>query len=221
MALTFDERYNGSMVKYLSAFLFSITLAGSAPVQLAPINSGESGLQVIRFSWSKYRPSRLSLETGLPRADTGVAERAEDFRLERQMVLQRRRDPQNRSRDENLEERRWWRQLRLPERGSSSSWPTSHSRYRYTIELENTAAKKVKAVEWDYLFVDPGTNQEKQRHRFTSEVGIKPGKRKKVTAYSEAGPYGVVDVKGLSSDAAGEKVVIRRIVYADKSVWER
>ncbi|MBA3441230.1 MAG: hypothetical protein H0T92_15305 [Pyrinomonadaceae bacterium] len=211
------------MVKYLSAFLLSLTLTGLSQAQVAPAGGGESGLQVVRFGWAKYRPSRLSLDTGLPRADTGPAERAEDMRLERQIAVERRLG--SRSKDypvESLEELKARRQRRLPEPGRTR--PTGAAGgvgYRYSVELENAGAKKVKIVEWDYLFVEPGTNKELLSRSFTSKVGIDSGKRKKVTVETDSAPYGVVDVRVMSGGASGEKVVIKRVVYADGSVWER
>lgn len=212
------------MVKRLFVLLLLIASATLSHAQVAPAGGGPA-LQVVRFSWAKYRPSRLSLDTGLPRADSGPGERLEDLRLQRQIAVERRRQPQDRGYPvENLEERQARRQRRLPEPGGSAKSSDAAARgggYRYTVELQNDAQKKVQVVEWDYLFVEPGTNKELLRHRFTSKVGIEAGKRKKVTAESGAPPYGVVDVKAMSEEKAGEKVEIKRVVYADGTVWEK
>lgn len=198
-----------------------------AEVPPPPSNGQEAALQVVRFSWAKYRPSILSMETGMPGAEATPDERLEDLRLQRQIVVERRRSQQNRNYPVGrLEERQWRRQQRLPEPGSTSSSSTAARRrpgeaYRYSIELENTGPKKVTAVEWDYVFVEASSGREMLRHSFLSKVGIGAGKRKKVTEESESPPYAVVDVKGLGGEQAGERVEIRRVVYGDGAVWEK
>ncbi|MEJ7616514.1 MAG: hypothetical protein WKF30_05985 [Pyrinomonadaceae bacterium] len=220
-------------MKRLSALLLLlIGLASSSPAQVTTITTSiedEAPLQVVRFSWAKIRPSRLSLETGMPGAEAGPSERLEDLRLQRQVALERRRPQQTRGFPmESLEERQSRRQRRLPDPASVANTTSSRAPlpprgggYRYSVELQSAAQlKKVRVVEWDYVFVEPGTNKELLRHSFTSKVEIDAGKRKKVTVESAAAPYGVVDAKG-AGDQGGEKIEIKRVVYADGTAWEQ
>jgi len=206
--------------------LLLLTVAFLSPAHVAQTRvNDEAPLQVIRFNWREYRPSRLSLETGIPRAETGPTDRLDDIRLQRQIAIERRRAPQNRGYPvEKLEELQVRRQRQLPDASRETTSARVAARgngYRYSVELQNLADKKVQAVEWDYVFVEAGTGKELRRHSFRSDVGIGVGKRKKVVVESAAGPHGVVDVNVLSGESSGEQVEIKRVIYGDGTKWER
>lgn len=74
-------------------------------------------------------------------------------------------------------------------------------------------------MRWDYVFTDPRTQQETFRYHFASKAKIKPGKSAKLAIYSGATPYLIVNAN-QSRGQTNERVVIKRIVYADGSVWE-
>ena len=214
------------MLNRTSTSLLLLTVAFLSPAYVAQTNvNGEAPLQVIRFSWREYRPSRLSLATGVPRAEAGPTDRLDDIRLQRLIAAERRRAPQDREASvEKLEERQVQRQRQLP---NPSKEPTparvaAHgNEYSYSVELKNLADKKVQAVEWDYVFVEAGTGKELRRHSFRNDVGIGVGKRKKVEVKSATGPHAVVDVNVLSGESAGERVEIKRVIYSDGTKWER
>jgi hypothetical protein len=163
---------------------------------------------------------KVSLDTGLPSAEDRAAERMDDFRLDRRIAARRLAGRGT----AYSEEYRKQRQLRLPDRVWSAStrpFDPAWSGYSYAVEVRNESAKKVEAVEWDYLFVEPGTDKELRRHRFASKVSIKPAGKKKIQAYTDSSPAGLVYAQGNGVRGESEKVEIRRIFYSDGSVWER
>lgn len=50
--------------------------------------------------------------------------------------------------------------------------------YFYSIQVKNEGLKKIRSMAWDYVFSDPGSKQELERHSFRSfdAVGIKSNK---------------------------------------------
>ncbi|MDQ3666364.1 MAG: hypothetical protein M3410_07165 [Acidobacteriota bacterium] len=92
----------------------------------------------------------------------------------------------------------------------------------YRMTLRNGGEKVVRAVEWDYIFIDGETQAEVARHHFYSETKVRPHQRKAVVEYSSSPPTRVITVRALSQPESNrfiEKVVIRRIAYGDGSVW--
>jgi hypothetical protein len=96
--------------------------------------------------------------------------------------------------------------------------------YRYEAKLRNTGAKRIKALDWEYVFTDTFDRTTVARHSFHSLVRIAPGKEAKVSEFTVAAPTKVVNAKAVerNPDAPySEEVRITRIEYADGSVWQR
>lgn len=93
--------------------------------------------------------------------------------------------------------------------------------YRYKLTVHNTGTKTVKAIDWDYLFLDPETQAEVGRHQFTSEEKIGPGKKKDLQVLTKSPPGGIVSANKYDSEGTNERVIIVRIEYTDGSVWQR
>ncbi len=103
--------------------------------------------------------------------------------------------------------------------GPRGIWVT----YVYQVKLKNTGSKKIRRLVWDYVFTDPGTTIEAGRRRFVSKTSIKPGATRKLSVRLRSGPTGTVDATKADKkerDQYSEKVIIRRIEYADGSVWQ-
>jgi hypothetical protein len=93
----------------------------------------------------------------------------------------------------------------------------------YMVRIRNSGPKKIKAILWDYVFVEPQTGIELGRHTFVSESELSPGKIKTLLATSTRPPTRVISVRMLidnDSGTYGEQVAIKRIIYSDGSVWE-
>lgn len=175
----------------------------------------EPELQIIRYGWSHFQPGRQELETGVSAASRPKSPDA--INNDRQLEVLRQNSPEQKETITVLEEHQRQRQL-PPAKIYSNQNPTRESRYKYTLELKNTAQKQIVEVSWDYVFLDPRQPQEALRHRFVSRVKIKPTGKSKLTIYTDSAPYGVVNAK-KASDQTNERVVIRQIVYADGTVW--
>ncbi len=96
--------------------------------------------------------------------------------------------------------------------------------YVYEIKISNTGLKPIRALVWEYVIFDPDTQREVGHRKFTSEVGIQPGKSKSLTERDAYPPSNVVDAPNAGRESPGrysEKVVIHHIEYADGSVWQR
>lgn len=104
----------------------------------------------------------------------------------------------------------------------SKSWHAAEQ-YIYRLKIKNTGAKKITALEWEYIFTDPVTGEELDSHRFQSFARIKPDGSSTLEGASAAPPTKIVTVEGLEKDARHpfeERVVIRCIAYSDMTMWE-
>jgi hypothetical protein len=83
--------------------------------------------------------------------------------------------------------------------------------FQYKAVVRNDARKTVRAVEWEYRFLDAG-GRVVSLHRFSSAGRIKPGKSRALTAFSVRPPTNFV-----SADGAGlvERVAIRAVTFDD------
>jgi hypothetical protein len=169
---------------------------------------------VLGQGWGRSRPPSPALYED----PLGVA--AEQARLE---GAQKETIRQNKVREKaNLE------QLPIPQRagGEINQRPPPGSAgyvYTYTARVRNDGARKVRRLDWEYLVVDLASGREAGRHRFTSKVGVSPGRTKKLVGRSASPPSNTVDVQGGADGAPArysERVVIRRVEYDDGSVWE-
>lgn len=92
--------------------------------------------------------------------------------------------------------------------------------YTYKIKVENNGEKAIRSVMLDYIFLEPNTKRELGRRRFTGDRKISSGKTKDFIFRSNMPPTAAVNAttanKKLSFE---EKVVVRKIEYADGSVW--
>jgi hypothetical protein len=93
--------------------------------------------------------------------------------------------------------------------------------YNYRVKIKNAGEATIEAVEWDYLFLEPGVKKELARHRFQSFRRAKPGKSLTLNGTSNAPPTKVVSAAGAGGNGRKlfeEKIVIRCVAYADGTV---
>jgi hypothetical protein len=99
----------------------------------------------------------------------------------------------------------------------------SRDGYSYKVTLRNDGWKTIRSIDWDYLFIDPITQEEVARHQFTSDETIKPGKSKEISVLYLIPPVKSVSVGMLAKKDPmpfTEQVVVARISYSDRSVWQ-
>lgn len=95
--------------------------------------------------------------------------------------------------------------------------------YRYKVTLRNDSTKTIKSIDWDYVFIDQAAQQLVARHQFTSDETIKPGKTKEIYVLYLTPPVRTVSAERLASKVPlpySEHIVIARITYSDRSVWQ-
>lgn len=96
--------------------------------------------------------------------------------------------------------------------------------YVYEVKLNNTGAKKILRLWWEYTFTDESNGVVAGRHEFTSEVGLRSGRSKKLVGRSHLPPSSVVNAASgeqkKTPSGYSEKVSIRRVEFDDGTVWE-
>jgi hypothetical protein len=96
--------------------------------------------------------------------------------------------------------------------------------YVYKVTIQNNSSKRVAAIDWDYVFIDPTTHMEVARHAFRSTELIYPGKKKSLIGSSIKPQTGVISVTATRENPHhpfDEKVVICSILYAQESSHEQ
>jgi hypothetical protein len=83
--------------------------------------------------------------------------------------------------------------------------------FQYRVGVRNDARKTIRAVEWEYRFLD-ASGRVVSLHRFSSARKIKPGKARTLTAFSVKPP-----TDSVSADGPGlfEQVAIRAVIFED------
>lgn len=89
--------------------------------------------------------------------------------------------------------------------------------FKYTakVTLKNLAAKPIKAIEWNYIFVDPASQKELKRYKIQSKQQILPDQTQTLTKDI------FLNLKDDTSHlkSGKQKVLLARIEYADGSNW--
>jgi hypothetical protein len=96
--------------------------------------------------------------------------------------------------------------------------------YEYQVKVKNTGSRMIKAIYWEYIFVDPDSGKIMGKHKIASKVRIAPGKTAELKAVMRSQPAPIVDINRLDEklrDQFAEQVVIHRIEYKDGSPWKR
>jgi hypothetical protein len=108
--------------------------------------------------------------------------------------------------------------------GPHSSYPRATA-YPQLIQvvINNTGAKPIKVVEWDFLFPHCENGHFVPRYDVTTMVKVKPGGKKTLKRRLSPGASGCVMPKVISIDEIQkqERISIKRIEYVDGSVWQR
>lgn len=89
--------------------------------------------------------------------------------------------------------------------------------FKYTakVNLKNLAKKTIKAVEWNYVFVDPESGKELKRYKIISKQQISPGETQTLAKDIS------FNLKENTSHlkTGKQKVLLARIEYTDGSSW--
>ena len=96
--------------------------------------------------------------------------------------------------------------------------------YVYQIKVKNSGAKTIKAIDWEYQFLHPVTQEILGTRRIVSRVKLTPGKTDVVQVRLYQQPATIVSADQLDKkyrDQFEERVIIHRINYSDGSAWKR
>lgn len=197
-------------MKFFVVLFFIFAAASVSTAQTETTAASPSDLQVVKMSWKA--DSRLAQEAYREAEDMAMVQPPE-----RAAGRVRTRRGERVSVYDSAE-----RAIREVE----EMWPVMGPRvngYLYQIMVRNTGQKKIKAVNWQYIFTDSLDQTIVTRHKFRSRESVAPGKEVKLTRFSVVAPTNVVNAKAVEKNAKEsylEQVLIMRIEYADGSVWE-
>ena len=105
-----------------------------------------------------------------------------------------------------------------PETGARGLWVT----YIYEVNFHNSGEKPIRTLTWDWVFFEPGIEQELGRLQFVRNVSISPGRSRKVVVHSATSPTGTLDARKATKnlrDQYSDQIVIKSVGYADGSGW--
>ena len=201
------------MKTILLTFCF-LCLVSGVTAQLPAVPTDGPELTIIKHSWSK---GRINWE-GDPFG--GPVETFDDLRRRR---VDERRVERARGAGNIGEAAKVERETRA-ERVIKAR-PPAPPRYafQYRVSVQNTSAKTIRAIDWDYVFSTGNTEADTTRLEFTSEEKIGPGKTKELSVKALKPPAKTVSVYELNKserEGLDGQVVVMRIEYADGSVWQ-
>ena len=188
--------------------LILTTLLILLPVQQTPtVEREESDLQVLKFSWSRYRQNSDLIHSA---QDPGPA-------MNEPMSIKpptSRNEPQEVKNRRDREERR--ADLLTAERNAAQSSTRKQDYYFIRLEVKNIGPNTIKSMVWEYQPSAETANYDLRQYICTMKA--KPKESKTFELMSPVSPVKVVSADKQSQDG---KVVINRIEYADGSVWKR
>ncbi len=189
-----------------------LVFCASSPAVLA--QAGGSDVVILKCSWQKERIRPRPSLASLASRDELIQQ------SQREQQLAAAKNVGDRGKVAKLET-----QISNHQKATAQASQTELPRdgYRYKLTLQNDSVKTIKSIDWDYLFLEPITQQELAHHQFTSDETIKPGKRKEVSVLYLIPPLKTISVQTLNKkDPAriSEQVVVVHIQYSDGSFWQ-
>jgi len=196
-----------------AAILLVLLCAG---VVCAQQQQSNVAVEVVKFSWSKER-------IGWERDPFGGP--IENFDETRARQRNERRIEDAKRGGNSAEVDRIKREATADAANIAAKHKDSRSRYVfvYKATIKNTSTKAIKSIDWDYIFLERGTENELGRQQFTSEEKISAGKTKELVVTIIKPPTKTISLTALNSIERGTldgRVVLVRIDYADGTSWQ-
>lgn len=203
-------------MRTLVIMLFVIASSVAVGAQPGPRPSDPPEVVVVKFSWSKERVGWQGDPFGGP---------LENFDEMRVRARNEKRVQDAKRGGSGAELAKAESDARTDKALTAQIHKSTPGRYGfiYKVEIQNTGAKAVKAVDWDYVFMDANTQEELGRRQFSSLEKIAPGKTRELKFFVSTPPTQRVSINSLDkSERANlaEGIVLVRIEYADGSVWQ-
>ena len=176
----------------------------------------QPGVEVVKFSWSKER-------IGWERDPFGGP--IENFDETRARQRNEKRIEDAKRGGNSAEVDRIKREATADAANIAAKHKDSRSRYVfvYKATIKNTSTKVIKSIDWDYVFLERGTENELGRQQFTSEEKISAGKTKELVVTITKPPTKTISLTALNSNERGtldSRVILVRIDYADGTSWQ-
>jgi hypothetical protein len=196
----------GGVMKIFLGIQLVLLVALLSPAPCAA--QGESNLSVVKFSWSHYHPA-LAAE---PDWDAPP-----DYR-------------QRSDRDKAMAQIQYGdmmksQALKKAERDAARSAVNPGQIFVYKVKLQNTSAKTIKNLYWEYQIIESANQENLSARQFYCASQMKTNQQTNFEVFSLVPPTtAVISTKTLAGDAKNpfeEKAVINRIEYKDGSVWQR
>lgn len=177
-----------------------------------------SPVTVLAFKWSRSRQAGAKAETASVAPAPAVL--ASDKNFERNVRANDRaaRDPQLDSPDGRRDA------MEKSVQEARSPKPAPVQGFSYRVKVQNSGAKVIEVLFWEYQFAESSDLAKVTRRQFLCGVNIKPRKEKELQAFGLSGPSGVISAESLAGKSGNpyqEKVVINRVEYADGTIWQR
>jgi len=194
----------------------STVVRGQQPQASPTTEEGPPGLTVQKFSWMR------EMIPGWDKNPTG----AESYDTMRARVAAEQRVQSARNSGSKGATARAEGESKLYEKADANNRAKASERprfgYRYKILVRNSGQKAIKSIDWDYIFLDPDTQAEVERHQFTSDEKINPGKEKELSIFNLAPPTRTISARASNRKDTPpfvERIVLVRVEYSDGSVW--
>lgn len=202
-------------MKTLILLVLLVCLAGQVYAQGPSGIQEPAGITVTKQSWSK---ERINWEKD------PFAGSVEAFGDMRQRVSQERQIEARKKTGELGEVNKLEQAAR--NEASIKARPPKPPRYAflYKASFRNDGSKAIKAIDWDYVFLDMATGEELGRRRFADAEGIAPGKTREPSHLIVSPPTHRISAHALGKnerDGLREQVIIVRVSYADGTTWRR
>ncbi len=202
-------------MRSLCLILFLFSTAAVVPAQSPTATTDTSGLEVIKFGWSK---DRIGWENDPFR---GPIENFDEMRArtrnEKRIADTKRTNPGNTDQLKRVAD--------ADAANIASQHQTTSSRYvfSYKANVRNLSTRTITSIDWDYVFLDKISNEELGRHEFTSDERIGPGKSKELLVQLRKPPTQTISVTSLTKNETNSlngQIQIIRIQYSDGSSWQ-
>ena len=224
------------MKRGLPVLIFLLCCAGRGPAQSAPPAAAADappGVAVVKFNWERIQ-RRTEFDNSVYSAASQTVEDPRAGTLPQDTGTLRLPAPVGRSSSATRDSARQGRSTVVTAAPSGSD-PNAAQGSRpapgggaaddhvYQLRIKNGGERRVESVDWECLFLDPGTKKELGRHRFITARRVKPGETLTLAAASASPPTRVVSAAALDKKrkAFDERVVVRCVAYADGTFARR
>ena len=205
-------------MKVISSVLLAVLGAAISYQQIAVVSQEPAGLEVVKFSWIKER-------IGWERDPfSGPVENFDEMRSRvrnEKRVDDAKRGGNSAGADQVRREARA-DAANLQRQRDARNTPSRYM-FVYRAKVRNTGTTAIAAIDWDYIFLDRGTETEVGRQQFTSDEQIGPGKSKELVVTIPTPPTHTISVTSLNKEESEQltgKVVVVRVKYSDGRVWQ-